>query len=176
MKIYHGISANHRTPTMIPSVCLVYLYRFVFAERSKKVFSLMDEERRSRCFSELQRDFTFFRTNEKAVINLKVQFVFRLSLIDCLSFSPAIHPRSSCITTSSLLRRHVTVWCCWKWNHCNEADANFLETSSNDGRLNFTFCRSNATSERRNGCCRQCCRRWWAFIALLGLRVVRWIY
>lgn len=109
-----------------------------------------------------------------AVINLKVQFVLRLTLIDCLSFHSLSHYRLLAQQHFRLIAHggttlidiaFITVWCCWKWNHCNEADADFLETSSNDGRLNFTFCRSNATSERRNGCRRQCCRRWWVFIA-----------
>lgn len=109
-----------------------------------------------------------------AVINLKVQFVLRLTvdwllIISFFSLFRLLAQQHFRLiahaATTHIDIAFITVWCCWKWNHCNEADADFLETSSNDGRLNFTFCRSNATSERRNGCRRQCCRRWWVFIA-----------
>lgn len=155
MKIYHGILASHRTPMMILSVCLVYLFRFV----EWKFYNVVWKKKR---FFFSIKSFIFFTlmfsslSVTRYVINIKVQFVLRLTLIDCLFYF---------IFLLFTHKHSHSVWCCWKWNHRNEANANFFETSSNDGRLNFTFCRSDATSKRRYGCCRQCCRRWWVFIA-----------
>lgn len=45
MKICHGISVNHRTSMMILNVCLVYLFRLVFAlSRYIKSYHLGESE------------------------------------------------------------------------------------------------------------------------------------
>lgn len=39
----------------------------------------------------------------------------------------------------------VTVWCRWKWNAHIENGASIFKASPNDGCLNITLCRANAT-------------------------------
>lgn len=41
--------------------------------------------------------------------------------------------------------RYISVWCRWKWNAHIENDASLFKASPNDGCLNITLCRTNAT-------------------------------